>query len=279
MIEGGLFPSGLIMLNISRYVSTPGKAPVRPVRTQRKERSISEPGPLRIPDLKKVAKTEPEEGSSSSKTLIGHPRHVIVHHSSTRGATELDTHYSYSGGSVTYCEDSALCLPGRTFSEDSGYTLPDVAHHSPDTDFQRIQSPTEFQRIQSPDDFQRTIQSPTDLTRLTDMSLENPEMAIKEEDPYYNDQESPEEHAIRELFGGKDRLDLGSLINEFGDSKRSFLLSPEESSKFEFGDSRKTYLMSPSSPEDNALMTNTMETDIKTEPRYTLSYSTLLMNL
>ena len=101
------------------------------------------------------------------------------------------------------------------------------------------------------------------------MRLESTEMIIKEEDPYYNDQESPEEHAIRELFEGKDRLDLGSLMNEFGDSKRSFLLSPEESSKFEFGDTRKTYLMSPSSPDDDAsLMTTTMETDIKTEPRY-----------
>jgi len=253
----------------TRYVSSPGKTPGRPVRTQRKERSISDPGPLRIPDPKKVAKEEPEEGSSSSssKTLIGHPRHVIVHHSSSRGATELDTHYSYSGGSVTYCEDSAPCVPRRTFGEDSGYTLPDMAHPSPETDFQGIQGPAEFQQMNSPDDFQRTIQSPTELTRLTHMSLENSEMIIKEEDPYYDDQESPEEHAIRELFEGKDRLDLGSLMNEFGDSKRSFLLSPEESSKFEFGDTRKTYL-SPSSPDDDAsLMTTTMETDIKTEPR------------
>ena len=207
---------------------------------------------------------------------------MIVHHSSSRGATELDTHYSYSGGSVTYCEDSAPCVPRRTFGEDSapcvprrtfgedsGYTLPDMAQPSPETDFQRIQSPAEFQQMHSPEDYQRTIQSPTELTRLTDMSLEHSEMIIKEEDPYYNDQESPEEHAIRELFGGKDRLDLGSLMNEFGDSKRSFLLSPEESSKFEFGDTRKTYLMSTSSPNDDAsLMTTTMETDIKTEPRY-----------
>ena len=119
--------------------------------------------------------------------------------------------------------------------------------------------------MQSPDEYQRTIQSPTELTRLTDMSLENPGMTIKEEDPYFHDQESPEENAIRELFEGKDRLDIGSLMNEFGDPRRSFLLSPEESSKFEFGDNRKTYLMSPSSPEVDASIT--METDIKTEPR------------
>ena len=203
---------------------------------------------------------------------------MIVHHSSSRGATELDTRYSYSGGSVTFCEDSALCepgrtygedsapcIPGRTYGEDSGYTLPDLAQHSPDTDFQRIQSPTEFQRMQSPDEYQRTIQSPTELTRLTDMSLESSRMTIKEEDPYFHDQESPEENAIRELFEGKDRLDIGSLMNDFGDPRRSFLLSPEESSKFEFGDTRKLYLMSPSSPEVDASIN--MEPDIKTEPR------------
>ena len=101
------------------------------------------------------------------------------------------------------------------------------------------------------------------------MSLDNPEMVIKEEDPYFNEQESPEEHAIRELFGGKDKLDLGSLMNEFGDTKRSFLLTPEESSKFEFGNTRKTYLISQSSPDDDTpMMTDTIETDIKTEPRY-----------
>ena len=89
-------------------------------------RSISDPGPLRIPDPKTVVKEE------SSKTTIGLPRHVIVHHSSARGATELDTQFSggYSGGSVTYSDDTSV------------YQLPDLAQHSPE-DFQRIQSPGE----------------------------------------------------------------------------------------------------------------------------------------
>ena len=72
---------------------------------------------------------------------------------------------------------------------------------------------------------------------------------IKEEDPYFNEDDSPEVNAIRELFGVKDRLDLGSLMLQ------------------EFGDSKRTFLMSPPSPVDAGMMTSTMETDIKAEPR------------
>ena len=81
---------------------------------------------MKIADLNQSGKEE------SSKTTIGLPRHVIVHHSSARGATELDTQFSggYSGGSVTYSDDTSV------------YQLPDLAQHSPE-DFQRIQSPGE----------------------------------------------------------------------------------------------------------------------------------------
>ena len=108
--------TGAVTSARSRFLSTPGHAPppLTSLRPQRKERSISDPGPLRSPDLK--ISHESSVGVILEETTarpIGLPRQVIVHHSSARGVIEEGSQYeerglsySSSGGSVSYCDMS-----------------------------------------------------------------------------------------------------------------------------------------------------------------------------
>ena len=116
----------IFFLNL-RYVSTPG----RPVRTQRKERSISDPGPtpLRVPDSATMdIKEEEEMVDTEVREMVGRPQHVIVHHSSARGATTRH----YSGGGVGAGYSGGYC-------EDSGYREAEL-QSPPSRDFERLMS-------------------------------------------------------------------------------------------------------------------------------------------
>ena len=87
LYEAGQVASGKSSQVRTRYVSTPGQVTHgRPQRTQRKERSISDPGPMRVPDVKQAHDTS--DTAETKNKPIGLPRNVIVHHSSTRGTTE-----------------------------------------------------------------------------------------------------------------------------------------------------------------------------------------------
>ena len=91
------------------------------------------------------------------------------------------------------------------------------------------------------------------------MNLDSVGMVIKEEeDDYYNDQEipEPEESAIRELLGGRDRIDISSLMQEFSDKKIEYLS--------EYSEKKTEYLPAPS-PNRDPMITNEME-EIKMEP-------------
>ena len=116
----------IVILNL-RYVSTPG----RPVRTQRKERSISDPGPtpLRVPDSATMdIKEEEEMVDTEVREMVGRPQHVIVHHSSARGATTR--HYSGGGAGAGY---------SGGYCEDSGYREAEL-QSPPSRDFERLMS-------------------------------------------------------------------------------------------------------------------------------------------
>ena len=108
-------------------MSTPG----RPVRTQRKERSISDPGPtpLRVPDSATMdIKEEEEMVDPEVREMVGRPQHVIVHHSSARGATTR--HYSGGGAGAGY---------SGGYCEDRGYREAEL-QSPPSRDFERLMS-------------------------------------------------------------------------------------------------------------------------------------------
>ena len=116
-----------IVAERSRFLSTPAGSqpppPLRPLRTTRKERSISDPGPLRSPDprpgLTGIASTDHgDQGLGEDTKLVGLPRNVIVHHSSQRGIIEESKCHGFSGGSVSYCADhfsGDISPPGGDF--------------------------------------------------------------------------------------------------------------------------------------------------------------------
>ena len=238
----------------TRFVSSPGKPPAsRPARTQRKERSISDPGPMRVPDTKMTHEHGiTEDKNEESKKTVGLPRHVIVHHSTARGTTELENSEKIkddpdpvcfsrisggglfsSGGSVTYCDSY----------DDNIYRIQANHHHSP-PGIRNLQSPSggDFQRLHSPPsgEFQRL------------MTMEAADMVIKEEDPcdeYYTDADNSEETAIRELLGVKDRIDLSSLMHEFGDRK---LILPPPSPQTDMEDN--VIKMEPNSPPPSPML-------------------------
>ena len=138
----------IVILNL-RYVSTPG----RPVRTQRKERSISDPGPtpLRVPDSATMdIKEEEEMVDPEVREMVGRPQHVIVHHSSARGATTR--HYSGGGAGAGY---------SGGYCEDSGYREAEL-QSPPSRDFERLMSLDTGQLVikeeEAPTEEQDTIQ-------------------------------------------------------------------------------------------------------------------------